>query len=128
RLRRHVGRGRTPPLRCAVRRLSGRRTGARLHRRSEPRRPARDRGALPGSGAPRALATAQQQRRGAAGRACPGRCRMIERDEAEHRAKMARIKAAKDRLYASKTGEKGLLMVHTGTGKGKSTAAWGLAM
>ena len=58
---------------------------------------------------------------------------MTERDEAEpnqaeHRAKMARIKAAKDRLYAGKTGEKGLLMVHTGTGKGKSTAAWGLAM
>ena len=50
------------------------------------------------------------------------------RREAEHRAKMARIKAAKDRLYASKTGEKGLLIVHTGTGKGKSTAAWGLAM
>ena len=45
-----------------------------------------------------------------------------------HRQKMARIKAAKDRLYASKTEEKGLLMVHTGTGKGKSTAAWGLAM
>ena len=33
-----------------------------------------------------------------------------------HRAKMARIKAAKDRLYASKTKEKGLLIVHTGTG------------
>ncbi len=50
-------------------------------------------------------------------------------DAAEaHRAKMARIKAAKDRLYASKTQEKGLLIVHTGTGKGKSTAAWGLAM
>jgi cob(I)alamin adenosyltransferase len=45
-----------------------------------------------------------------------------------HRDKMAKIKAAKDRLYASKTLEKGLLMVHTGTGKGKSTAAWGLAM
>jgi cob(I)alamin adenosyltransferase len=45
-----------------------------------------------------------------------------------HRAKMARIKAAKDRLYASKTKEKGLLIVHTGTGKGKSTAAWGLAL
>ena len=45
-----------------------------------------------------------------------------------HRAKMARIKAAKDRLYASKTREKGLLIVHTGTGKGKSTAAWGLVM
>jgi cob(I)alamin adenosyltransferase len=47
---------------------------------------------------------------------------------AQHREKMARIKAAKDRLYASKTREKGLIIVHTGTGKGKSTAAWGLAM
>ena len=45
-----------------------------------------------------------------------------------HREKMARIKAVKDRIYASKTREKGLLMVHTGTGKGKSTAAFGLAM
>ena len=53
----------------------------------------------------------------------------IEREiNQAHREKMARIKAAKDRLYASKTIEKGLLIVHTGTGKGKSTAAWGLAM
>jgi cob(I)alamin adenosyltransferase len=51
-----------------------------------------------------------------------------ETAEETHRAKMARIKAAKDHLYASKTREKGLLIVHTGTGKGKSTAAWGLAM
>ncbi len=49
-------------------------------------------------------------------------------DDDAHRAKKARIKAAKDKLYASKTIEKGLIMVHTGTGKGKSTAAWGLAM
>ncbi|MFO1039146.1 MAG: cob(I)yrinic acid a,c-diamide adenosyltransferase [Geminicoccaceae bacterium] len=49
-------------------------------------------------------------------------------DTDAHREKMARIKAAKDRLYAGKTIEKGLLMVHTGTGKGKSTAAWGLVM
>ncbi len=48
--------------------------------------------------------------------------------DARHHEKMARIKAAKDRLYASKTKEKGLVIVHTGTGKGKSTAAWGLAM
>lgn len=48
--------------------------------------------------------------------------------EAEHAAKRARIKAVKDRIYASKTIEKGLLLVHTGTGKGKSTAAWGLVM
>ncbi len=45
-----------------------------------------------------------------------------------HREKKARIKAAKDRLYGSKTREKGLVIVHTGTGKGKSTAAWGLVM
>ncbi|MEO1089712.1 MAG: cob(I)yrinic acid a,c-diamide adenosyltransferase [Pseudomonadota bacterium] len=45
-----------------------------------------------------------------------------------HAAKKARIKEAKDKLYASKTLEKGLLVVHTGTGKGKSTAAWGLVM
>jgi cob(I)alamin adenosyltransferase len=48
--------------------------------------------------------------------------------DALHHEKMARIKAAKDRLYASKTKEKGLVIVHTGKGKGKSTAAWGLAM
>jgi cob(I)alamin adenosyltransferase len=50
-----------------------------------------------------------------------------ERNEA-HRAKMAKIKAVKDRIYSSKTIEKGLLIVHTGTGKGKSTAAFGLVM
>jgi cob(I)alamin adenosyltransferase len=49
-------------------------------------------------------------------------------DELAHKAKKARIKEAKDKLYASKTREKGLIIVHTGTGKGKSTAAWGLAM
>ena len=49
-------------------------------------------------------------------------------DAADHAAKKARIKAVKDKLYASKTIEKGLLIVHTGSGKGKSTAAWGLAM
>ncbi|MEM8948880.1 MAG: cob(I)yrinic acid a,c-diamide adenosyltransferase [Pseudomonadota bacterium] len=45
-----------------------------------------------------------------------------------HREKMAKIKAVKDKIYASKTKEKGLLIVHTGTGKGKSTAAFGLVM
>ena len=52
-----------------------------------------------------------------------------ERAEAErHRAKMAKRKAVQDAVVAGKTIEKGLLIVHTGTGKGKSTAAWGLAL
>jgi cob(I)alamin adenosyltransferase len=47
---------------------------------------------------------------------------------AEHRAKMARRKAARDRVLATKTEERGLLIVHTGTGKGKSTAAFGMVL
>ncbi|MGH8734495.1 MAG: cob(I)yrinic acid a,c-diamide adenosyltransferase, partial [Burkholderiales bacterium] len=50
-----------------------------------------------------------------------------ETDEtARHKAKMANRKAAQDAEVAAKTVEKGLLIVHTGKGKGKSTAAWGL--
>jgi cob(I)alamin adenosyltransferase len=47
-------------------------------------------------------------------------------DTARHKAKMANRKAVQDAEVASKTVEKGLLIVHTGKGKGKSTAAWGL--
>jgi cob(I)alamin adenosyltransferase len=49
-------------------------------------------------------------------------------DDARHRDKMARRKAVQDAEVAGKTIEKGLLMVHTGPGKGKSTAAFGLAL
>ena len=50
-------------------------------------------------------------------------------DEERHRAKMANRKAAQDAEVAAKTiAEKGLLIVHTGTGKGKSTAAFGLVL
>lgn len=49
-------------------------------------------------------------------------------DEARHKAKMANRKAIQDAEVESKKIEKGLLIVHTGKGKGKSTAAWGLLL
>jgi cob(I)alamin adenosyltransferase len=53
----------------------------------------------------------------------------VDPTEAErHRAKMAKRKAVQDAEVASKTIEKGLLVVNTGPGKGKSTAAFGLAL
>jgi cob(I)alamin adenosyltransferase len=45
---------------------------------------------------------------------------------AKHADKMRRKKEARDKIIATKTIEKGLLIVHTGKGKGKSTAAFGL--
>jgi cob(I)alamin adenosyltransferase len=48
--------------------------------------------------------------------------------DARHAEKMANKKAARDKILATKTIEKGLLIVHTGKGKGKSTAAMGLAV
>ncbi len=44
----------------------------------------------------------------------------------KHAEKMRRKKEARDKILATKTVEKGLLIVHTGKGKGKSTAAFGL--
>jgi len=49
-------------------------------------------------------------------------------DDSEHNEKMRRIKAARDKMMAGKTGEKGLLIVHTGKGKGKSSSAFGMVM
>ena len=49
-------------------------------------------------------------------------------DDERHRAKMIRRKEVQDSEVASKTLEKGLLIVHTGHGKGKSTAAFGLML
>lgn len=43
-----------------------------------------------------------------------------------HAEKMKKFKAAKDKLLATKTDEKGLLIVHTGAGKGKTSAALGM--
>jgi cob(I)alamin adenosyltransferase len=48
--------------------------------------------------------------------------------DTEHREKMARIKAARDKMMATKTEARGLVIVHTGKGKGKSSAAWGMVM
>ncbi|MCC7168235.1 MAG: cob(I)yrinic acid a,c-diamide adenosyltransferase [Rhodospirillales bacterium] len=46
----------------------------------------------------------------------------------DHAGRMARKKAARAKMMAGKTNTKGLLVVHTGPGKGKTTAALGLAL
>ena len=45
-----------------------------------------------------------------------------------HNKKMQKIKAARDKLMATKTEEKGLIIVHTGPGKGKSSSGFGMIM
>nr|WP_319516685.1 cob(I)yrinic acid a,c-diamide adenosyltransferase [uncultured Cohaesibacter sp.] len=47
--------------------------------------------------------------------------------DARHAEKMKKKKAAREKILATKTEEKGLIIVHTGKGKGKSTAAFGMA-
>ena len=51
-----------------------------------------------------------------------------EENDARHAAKMAKIKVARDKIMATKSGEKGLVIVHTGAGKGKSSSAFGMIM
>ena len=52
-----------------------------------------------------------------------------ETDElARHAAKMAKKKAARDKIMAGKEGEKGLIIVHTGAGKGKSSSGFGMIL
>ncbi len=47
-------------------------------------------------------------------------------DTDRHNAKMAKKKAARDKIMATKTEERGLIIVHTGKGKGKSSSAFGM--
>ncbi len=49
-------------------------------------------------------------------------------EDARHAAKMARKKAARDRMMTEKSGEKGLIIIHTGAGKGKSSSAFGMIL
>lgn len=49
-------------------------------------------------------------------------------EAAVHAAKKAKIKAARDRMMQEKTGEKGLLIILTGPGKGKSSSAFGMIL
>lgn len=48
--------------------------------------------------------------------------------DARHNEKMAKIKVARDKMMETKTEEKGLIIVHTGAGKGKSSSGFGMIM
>jgi cob(I)alamin adenosyltransferase len=50
----------------------------------------------------------------------------VNADDTRHAEKMAKKKAARDKIMATKSGDKGLIIVHTGKGKGKSSAAFGM--
>ncbi|MDO5613514.1 MAG: cob(I)yrinic acid a,c-diamide adenosyltransferase [Paracoccus sp. (in: a-proteobacteria)] len=52
----------------------------------------------------------------------------MQDDTDRHREKMAKIKAARERMMADKTAEKGLIIVHTGKGKGKSSSGFGMIL
>ncbi|MET4289560.1 cob(I)alamin adenosyltransferase [Bradyrhizobium sp. LB8.2] len=50
----------------------------------------------------------------------------VDETDARHASKMAKKKVARDKIMATKSGEKGLIIVHTGAGKGKSSSAFGM--
>ena len=52
---------------------------------------------------------------------------MVDENQ-RHKEKMQKIKAVRDKIMQSKTKEKGLIMVHTGSGKGKSSSGFGMIM
>ncbi len=52
----------------------------------------------------------------------------LEDENARHNRKKANQKAARDKIMATKEGEKGLIIVHTGPGKGKSSSGFGMIL
>lgn len=57
-----------------------------------------------------------------------GEKQSVGRTDEQHNAKMKKKQAAHEKIMANKTEEKGLLIVHTGKGKGKTTAALGMVI
>ncbi len=53
---------------------------------------------------------------------------ITEDEQARHAQKMAKKKAARDRMMQDKSGDKGLIIVHTGPGKGKSSSGFGMIL
>ena len=49
-------------------------------------------------------------------------------DNTRHAVKMAKKKAARDKIMAGKAGDRGLIIVHTGAGKGKSSSGFGMIL
>ena len=52
----------------------------------------------------------------------------METDDDRHKAKMQKIKVARDKMMEGRQGEKGLIIVHTGPGKGKSSSGFGMIL
>jgi len=52
----------------------------------------------------------------------------LQSDDARHAMKMAKKKAVRDKIMASKTADRGLIIVHTGAGKGKSSSGFGMIL